>query len=129
MHNRDCFWKPFGRERVNESQKLLKSAKMHVYPTFWWFWAKLNLKKLFLIRFQILGLLGNTLTANYKYSRSNRENLPLQIQTKLSEKTRCFCGIFFQFLQSTLNFQYSEKNMSLIGQIFLKLLTPKHVLI
>ena len=28
----------------------------------------------------------NTLTANYKYSRSNRENLPLPIQIQLSEK-------------------------------------------
>ena len=28
----------------------------------------------------------NTLTANYEYSRSNRENLPLPIQIKLSKK-------------------------------------------
>ena len=29
----------------------------------------------------------NTLTANYEYSRSTRENLPLPIQIKLSKKT------------------------------------------
>ena len=28
----------------------------------------------------------NTLTANYEYSRSNRENLPWPIQIKLSKK-------------------------------------------
>ena len=28
----------------------------------------------------------NTLTANYEYSRINRENLPLPIQIKLSKK-------------------------------------------
>ena len=28
----------------------------------------------------------NTLTANYEYSRSNKENLPLPIQIKLSKK-------------------------------------------
>ena len=45
-----------------------------------------NVLKFFLIRSEILGLLGNTLTANYGYSRSNRENLLLQIQIKLSKK-------------------------------------------
>ena len=38
------------------------------------------------MRFEVLGVLGKTLTANYKYSRSIRENLPLPIQIKLSKK-------------------------------------------
>ena len=75
-----CFWKPFGSERVSESQKLPKSAEKYFYPTFSSFWAKLSQQKLFLIRSEILGLLVITLTANYEYSRSNRENLPLPIQ-------------------------------------------------
>ena len=33
----------------------------------------------YLIRSEILGPLVNMLTANYDYSRSNRENLPLPI--------------------------------------------------
>ena len=86
MHNRACFWKPFGSEHVNESQKLLKSAEKYFYPTFSLFWAKLSQEKLFLIRSDISGLLVDTLTANYQYSRSNRENLPLPIQMKLSKK-------------------------------------------
>ena len=86
MHNRACFLKPFGSKRVNESQKLLKSAEKYFYPTFSSFWAKLSYKNLFLIRSEILGMLVNTLTANYEYSRSNRENLPLPIQIKLSKK-------------------------------------------
>ena len=40
------------------------------------------------------------LTANYKYSRSNRENLPLPIQMQF----------FIAFLESTLNFKDFEKN-------------------
>ena len=31
-HNRACFWKSFGSERVNKSQKLLKSAEKYLYP-------------------------------------------------------------------------------------------------
>ena len=33
-----------------------------------------------------LGEVFNILTANYGYSRSNRENLPLPIQMQLSKK-------------------------------------------
>ena len=87
MHTRACFWKPFDSERVNESQKLLKSTENYFYPTFSSFWAKLSEKKLFLIRSGILGLLAHTFTANYGYSASNRENLILPIQIKLSKKT------------------------------------------
>ena len=42
MHNRACFWKPFGSEHVNESQKLLESAEKNFYPTFSSFSAKLS---------------------------------------------------------------------------------------
>ena len=77
MHNRAFFLKSFGSERVNESQKLLQSAEKNFYPTFSSFWAKLSQKKLFLIRAEILGLLDNTLTANYEYSGIKSENLPL----------------------------------------------------
>ena len=48
---------------------------------------------------------------------------------KLSKKQEAFSCIVFAFLESTLNFQYSEKQMTLIGQVFLKLLTPRYVLI
>ena len=77
MHNRACFWKAYYSERVNESRKLLQYAEKNFYPTFSSFWAKLSQKRLFLIRSEILGLLDDTLTANYEYSRISRENLPL----------------------------------------------------
>ena len=83
MHNRASFWKPFGSERFNESQKLLKSTEKYFYAIFWLFWAKLSQEKLFLIGFETSGLLVNMLTANYEYSRSNTEKLPLKIQIKL----------------------------------------------
>ena len=48
----------------------------------------------------------NTLTANYEYSRSNRENLLLPIQIELSKKPKILC---WDFLESTLNLQCLEK--------------------
>ena len=61
------------------------------------------------MRSEILELLVNTWTANYEYSRSNRENLPLTIQMQLFEKPKIFCCIFIAFLESTLNFEHFEK--------------------
>ena len=51
------------------------------------------------------------MTANYKYSRSNEENLPLPpIQLQLSlKKKKNWCN-FIAFLESTLNFEHFGKN-------------------
>ena len=129
MHNRACFWKAYCSERVNESQKLLQYAENNFYPTFSSFSAKLIEKRLFLMRSEILGLLENKLTANYEYSRISRENLQLPNKAKLSKKSSTFCGIIFAFLESELNFQCFKKRMSLIAEVFLKLLTPRYVLV
>ena len=81
------------------------------------------------MRSEILGLLDKTLTANYEYSRINRENLPFQNEAKLSKIASIFCRMFFAFLESELNFQCFENKMSLIAQVFLKLLPPRDVLV
>ena len=69
----------------------------------------------------------NALTANYEYSRSNTDNFPLPVQMQLSEKLQTFSRFFIAFFESALNFEHFEKKMSLIAQVFLKLLTPKDV--
>ena len=51
----------------------------------------------------------NTLTANYEYSRSNRENLSLPIQMQISNKLKTFCCDFIAFWESTLSFKHFEK--------------------
>ena len=83
MHNSASFWRPLGIEHVNESQELLKSAEKYLDPTFSSFSAKPNYKKVFLIRYETLALLVNTLTGNCDSSRSNSENLLSPILIKL----------------------------------------------
>ena len=121
MYNRDCFWKPFASEHVNESQKLLKSAEKHFHPTFSWFWGMLSLKKLILIRSDILRLFVNMLTANSEYSRSNRDSLPLQIQTKLSAKTNIFLwyfpSIFSIYIKFKMFWKKHERHGSNISEV------------
>ena len=86
----------------------------------------MSYKKSFLVTSKILGLLINKLTADYEYSRSNKENLPPPIYMQLPKKPKTFC-VVIEFLESTLNLEHFEKKMSLIAQVFLKLLTPKDV--
>ena len=113
-HKSCYFWKPFASQCVSESQKLLKSAEKHFSPNFLSFWAKLSWKKSFLVRFEILGLLVNTLTGDDEYSRHNRKNLALAIQMQLSKKPKTFCCIFIAFLKSLLKFEHLKK-ISLIA--------------
>ena len=51
----------------------------------------------------------NTLTANYEYSRSNTDNLPLPVQMQLSEKLKTFYEFSISFSESALNFEHFEK--------------------
>ena len=53
-------------------------------------------------------LLFNTFTANYEYSCSNTENLPLPIEIQLSEKPKTFCQFSIAFLESTSHFDHFE---------------------
>ena len=69
----------------------------------------------------------NTLTANYEYCCSDRENLLPPIQLQLSEQLKTFSQFSIAFLESTLNLNILKKKMSLIAQVFMKLLTPKDV--
>ena len=49
------------------------------------------------------------MTANYEYSRTNRENLAVPIKMQLYEKRKTFCQFFIAYLESTLNFEHFEK--------------------
>ena len=46
---------------------------------------------------------------------------------QLSQKQETFSQFFCRFLESSLNFEHFQKKMTLIGQIFPKLGTPKNM--
>ena len=50
----------------------------------------------------------NTMTDDYEYFLSYRENLLLPIQMHLSKKPKTFCSIFIALFESTLNFEHYE---------------------
>ena len=76
---------------------------------------------------QILELLVNTLSTEYKYSSSNRQlSITIIINNYLKNKN-IFLNFLFQFWNGHL-IRNILKKKSLIAQIVLKLLTPKKVL-
>ena len=81
-----------------------------------------------LVLWKISGLFLNTLTDDDKYSLLYRDNLTQPIQIRLSEKQKTFFDFFSAFLKSTLNFEHFEKKMTLIANVFPKLLSPKMVI-
>ena len=59
----------FGKQHVNGYQTLLKSARNQFHTTFPLILDRGSRKRLILVRSELLGQVGNTLTADYKYSR------------------------------------------------------------
>ena len=91
-------------------------------------------KSFFSIRCEILGRLVYMLIVNCEYGRCNGENLRLPIEIQLSNKPQSFCYLFFAFwylyeISNVLKKKKKKKRMSVIIQVFLKLLTRKYGLI
>ena len=98
---RSFFRTPFGNQRVNGFQTQLKVATPHYYPFFPWISGKLSWKETALLRWKILRLFVNTLTADDKYSCRNTQNFLEQLQTLLSQKQKLFSWFFIRFLKCT----------------------------
>ena len=115
-------------QRVHGSQTLLKSARHHFYPNLSLSQDKLNWKTSLWIRSKMVGLFLNTSTADHMYSAHTSEKIQQQVQTQLSWNWKTIPHIAIPFLKSTWNSALLKKKISLIGQIFWKLLTPKNLL-
>ena len=70
----------------------------------------------------------NTVTACDKYSVISRDKGMQTIQMHLSQKQNIFSQFFCAFFESSLNFEYFQKNMTLIAYVFPKLTTAKDLL-
>ena len=69
----------------------------------------------------------NALTADDKYSGSNMRNFPQQFQSPLYQKQKIFSGFFIAFLKYAWNLEHFQKKVSILAQLFPKLLMLKDV--
>ena len=99
----------FSRQHVNGSQTLLRSARKQLHTTLPLIRDRGSRKWLFLIRSELLAQFVDTLTADYKYSRQNWENLSQQFPRPTSRKAKKRAIFFVAFLKFTLNLEYFEK--------------------
>ena len=81
-----------------------------------------------LVLWKVFGLFVSTLTDDDKYSLLYRDNFTQPIQILLPQKQKTFSQFFSAFFKSTLNFEQVQKKMTLIADVFPKLLSPKKVI-
>ena len=58
---------------------------------------------------ELLAQFVKTLTADYKYSYWNRDNLWQQVPRQISRRVNAFFGFFVAFVKSMLNLEYFQK--------------------
>ena len=104
---------PLGRQHVNGSQTLLRSAQNQIHTTLPLILDRGSRERLVLVRSEVLGQFVNTLTADYKYSSYNRENLSQQVPIQTSLKLKTCSRSFIAFVNCKLSFEYLEKKISL----------------
>ena len=66
-------------------------------------------KKLPSVWYEILRLFVNALAVDEKYSGSNMQHLPQQVQMPLSQKQKTFSGFFIAFLKCARNLEHFQK--------------------
>ena len=82
-----------------------------------------------LVLCKILRPFVNTLSEDDKYCLLYRDNLTEPIQILLSQKQKPLSEFCSPFLKSTLNFEHFQKKLTLIADVFLKVPSPKKVII
>ena len=118
----------FSNKHGKKVQRHLKSVQRYLYHICWLMWRQFSLEKLMLVLCKILRLFVNTLTDDDMYCLLYRDNLTQLIQIPLSQKQKSFSEFFSPFLKSTLNFEHFQKEMTVIADVFPKLLSPKKVI-
>ena len=88
---------------------------------------QLSWKKSLLVIWKILELLVKTLTADHKFSLLNRDKLTRPIQMQLCKNKKAFSQLCSAFLKFRYSFQQFQKKMTLIADVFPKLMIPKNV--
>ena len=78
------------------------------------------------MKFEIIGVFVNTLTADDKYPVPDYENLQFLIQMQLSEKHKDFSQFFFPLMESESSFKQVFKKEIVIANVFLNIQTFKY---
>ena len=81
-----------------------------------------------MLRFEILALFVNTVTAHGKYACCKRENFLQATQMQLFKNQICFINFLLYFSNLHQIFNILKRKIKLIAQLYLILLTSKDFL-
>ena len=84
LSKKRCFKTSINSQHVKRSQTLKKSAWGHFYHIFLSFWGEMIWERSLLLKFEIIGVFVNSLTAAYKYPVPDCKNLLFAIITQFS---------------------------------------------
>ena len=109
MSKSASFMQRFGRQHVKRSKALLRSARNQFKTNLQLIRDRRSRKRLVLLGYKFLGQFVNLLTADYMYSRYNRENLWQEVSMQIPRKLKTFSRFLIALLKSTLNLEYFER--------------------
>ena len=109
MSKSASFMQRFGRQHVKRSKALLRSARNQFKTNLQLIRDRRSRKRLVLLGYKFLGQFVNPLTADYMYSRYNRENLWQEVSMQIPRKLKTFSRFLIALLKSTLNLEYFER--------------------
>ena len=118
---------PFQKEHGKRVSTLFKSERQCLQHIYCSTERQFSGQKSLLVRGKSLRLFVNTTSAVDKCSLHNRDNLMQPIHMQLSQKLRTFSQFFNVFSKSRLNLNISEKRMTLMAYLFLRLRLAKNV--
>ena len=90
----------FGSQHFKESQTLVKSAWGHFYHIFWSLWVEMICNISPCLKFEILGVFVNIVTADDKHPVGDCKNLQFPIQMQLSWKPETLSEFFVKLMES-----------------------------
>ena len=76
---------------------------------------------------KILTLFVHTLKVDEKHDLLTGDKLTQRIEMLLSQKQKTFFEFFLAFLKYILNFQFLQKKMALVADVFLEIQAPKNM--
>ena len=76
---------------------------------------------------KILTLFINTLAIDEKRFLLTKDNLTQAIQIQLSQKQKPFFEFLITFSKSILNFEHSQKKLTLVADVFLEIPAPTNI--
>ena len=97
MSKKSRFREPFDKQHDKRAQARFKSASHRLYYIHLSLSRQLSWKKSLLFTLKILGLLVNTLAADWKFRVPNRDNLTIPIQMQFSQKHKISLNFWLHF--------------------------------